>query len=148
MGVDRSEVGRIFERAPVLVERLAAEAPFATPEAFLTRARTLLDGMNVAERIEVLNAHPRIGASESALSADSRREQSGAESDAVLRDLADLNDRYEKKFGFRFVVFVAGRPKSAIVPVLRERLESTRDRELATAVGELMAIARDRLSRA
>ena len=148
MAVDRSEVGRVFERAPVLVEVLAAEAPFATREAFLTRARTLLDGMNVAERIAVLNAHPRIGASESVLSADSRREQSGAGSDAVLRDLADLNDQYEEKFGFRFVVFVAGRPKSAIVPLLRERLESTRDKELATAVGELMSIARDRLSRA
>jgi len=46
------------------------------------------------------------------------------------------------------VVFVAGRPKAAIVPVLRERLERTRDQELATAVGEVVAIARDRLARA
>ena len=147
MAVDRSEIARVFERAPVLVEQLTAEAPFATREAFLTRARTYLDGMNESERVAVLNAHPRIGASEGALSADSRREQGGLESEAVLRELADLNDRYEKKFGFRFVVFVAGRPKSAIVPLLRERLERTRDQELATAVGEVVAIARDRLAR-
>jgi OHCU decarboxylase len=147
VAVDRSEIARIFERAPVLVERLVAEAPFATREALLTRARTYLDGMSAAERIAVLNSHPRIGASEDALSVESRREQGGIESDAVLRELADLNDRYEKKFGFRFVVFVAGRPKSAIVPLLRERLERTSDQELATGIGELMAIARDRLGR-
>ena len=147
MVVDRGAIGRLFERAPVLVERLSAEAPFATHEAFLTRARTYLDGMSVDERVAVLNAHPRIGANEGALSADSRREQGGAASDAVLEELAELNDRYEKKFGFRFVVFVAGRPRSAIVPVLRERLSRTRDQELATAVSELMAIARDRLGR-
>ena len=147
MAVDRSQVGRLFERAPILVERLSAEAPFATHEAFLTRARTLLDGMSVSDLVRVLNAHPRIGAGDTALSADSRREQGAAGSDEVRRDLADLNDRYERKFGFRFVVFVAGRPKSQIVPVLRERLERTRDQELATAVGELMAIARDRLAR-
>ena len=148
MAVDRGEIARLFERAPDLVDRLSAEAPFATREAFLTRARTLLDGMSVAERVAVLDAHPRIGASDGELSADSRREQGGSEDAAMLGELASLNDEYERKFGFRFVVFVAGRPKSAIVPVLRQRLARTHDQELATAVRELMAIARDRLSRA
>jgi 2-oxo-4-hydroxy-4-carboxy-5-ureidoimidazoline decarboxylase len=147
VAVDRAEVARVFERAPALVDQLTAEAPFATGEAFLTRARTLLDGMNVDERIAVLDAHPRIGADPRTMSADSRREQGGREDDAVLRELEDLNDRYEERFGFRFVVFVAGRPRSAIVPVLRERLARTRDAELATAVDELMRIARDRLER-
>jgi 2-oxo-4-hydroxy-4-carboxy-5-ureidoimidazoline decarboxylase len=147
VAVDSREIARLFERAPVLVERLSAEAPFATAEAFLTRARTYLAGMNVDERIAVINAHPRIGADPTTLSADSRREQGDAEDEAVLRDLAALNDDYEKRFGFRFVIFVAGRPKAAIVPILRERIERTRDAELATAVDELMAIARDRLSR-
>jgi 2-oxo-4-hydroxy-4-carboxy-5-ureidoimidazoline decarboxylase len=147
VAVDSGEIARLFERAPGLVERLTAEAPFATAEAFLTRARTYLAGMSVDERIAVLNAHPRIGADPRVLSADSRREQGHAEDDAVMRDLAALNDDYEKRFGFRFVVFVAGRPKATIVPILRERLRRTRDAELATAIDELMAIARDRLSR-
>ncbi len=137
----------MFERAPTLVERLGSEAPFATAEAFLTRARTLLDAMSVADRIAVLNAHPRIGADPRWLSADSRREQGGQPDEAVLRELADLNERYERRFGFRFVVFVADRPKAQTVPVLQERLRRTRDEELATAVDELMAIARDRLTR-
>ena len=54
----------------------------------------------------------------------------------------------EEKFGFRFVVFVNRRPKSAIAPILRRRLERTREEELDTALDELDAIAEDRWRRA
>jgi len=59
----------------------------------------------------------------------------------VLAELAELNRAYEAKFGFRFVVFVNGRPRRAIVPILRERLERTRAEELETGVDELVQIA-------
>ena len=65
----------------------------------------------------------------------------------MLAELAELNRRYEERFGFRFVVFVDRRPKAEIVPILRERLERTRDEELDTALSELVAIARDRWRR-
>ena len=51
---------------------------------------------------------------------------------------------YEKKFGFRFVVFVDRRPKDEILDVLRERIARTREEELDTGCRELVAIARDR----
>jgi 2-oxo-4-hydroxy-4-carboxy--5-ureidoimidazoline (OHCU) decarboxylase len=44
-------------------------------------------------------------------------------------------------------VFVNRRPKSEIVPILRERLERSREQELDTAVKELVAIAEDRWRR-
>jgi 2-oxo-4-hydroxy-4-carboxy--5-ureidoimidazoline (OHCU) decarboxylase len=59
----------------------------------------------------------------------------------VLVELAELNRAYEQKFGFRFVVFVNGRPRREIVPVLRERMERTREQELQTGVDELVQIA-------
>ena len=31
----------------------------------------------------------------------------------VLAELGRLNDEYEQKFGFKFIVWVAGRPKGA-----------------------------------
>ena len=65
----------------------------------------------------------------------------------ILTELAYLNQVYEEKFGFRFVVFVNGRPKTEILEVLRGRLERTREEELETALGELVAIARDRWER-
>jgi 2-oxo-4-hydroxy-4-carboxy--5-ureidoimidazoline (OHCU) decarboxylase len=64
----------------------------------------------------------------------------------VLAELAELNRAYEAKFGFRFVVFVNRRPRREIIPVLRERLERSREEELSTGVDELVQIAIDRWS--
>src|SRR5947209_3827400 len=83
----------------------------------LTRARAIVDRLNEAEQIGTLNAHPRIGEPAEHLSARSLAEQ-GAES---LPDLQRLNDEYERKFGFRFVVFVNRRPKAELVKELRQR---------------------------
>ena len=47
----------------------------------------------------------------------------------------------------RFVVFVNRRPKSEILPILRERIRRTREEELETALDELVAIAEDRWRR-
>lgn len=135
-----------FERAPRLVERLREAVTDADDaETILATARRLIAGMSEGERIAILDAHPRIGADPRTLSALSRTEQ-GDDGDApVARDLARLNDEYERRFGFRFVVFVRGRSRREIVPVLRERLLRGRDEELARGVDEFLAISADRL---
>lgn len=138
----------VFERAPALTERLLREAPHGSADALLRRARRLLDEMTEAEKVAVLNAHPRIGADPTTLSEASRREQGGPEGTEVRRGLAALNDAYERRFGFRFVAFVDRRPRSALVPILRERLGRSREAELATGLEEFLAIARDRLEHA
>ena len=94
------------------------------------------------EQREALNAHPAIGARK--LSERSAAEQGSGGHPAVLTELAYLNQVYEEKFGFRFVVFVNGRPKSEILQVLQKRIERTREEELRTGLRELVAIARDR----
>ena len=136
----------IFERAPGLATALR-RAGQDTPRAIIAKARGALDAMTEEQRIAVLDAHPRIGADAASLSLHSRREQGDAADEATLRELEELNDAYEKKFGFRFVVFVAGRTKKEIVPVLRGRLANTREEELKTGLGEFLAIALDRLER-
>lgn len=65
----------------------------------------------------------------------------------MFEELRKLNYNYENKFGFKFVVFVNGRQKSQIIPVLRERLESDRTTELELGLSEMMAIAKDRLKK-
>jgi 2-oxo-4-hydroxy-4-carboxy-5-ureidoimidazoline decarboxylase len=89
----------------------------------------------------VLDAHPAIGAK--TLSARSAAEQGTDEAP----ELDGLNRAYEERFGFRFVVFVNGRPKAEIVPILRDRMGRTREEELSTALDELCAIAEDRWRR-
>jgi 2-oxo-4-hydroxy-4-carboxy--5-ureidoimidazoline (OHCU) decarboxylase len=144
MTIARQKLDAIFERAPSLAERVRGNDPASIVES----ARALIGQMSEPERIAVLNAHPRIGADPASLSALSRVEQGSTLDLATLRALAAMNEEYEARFGFRFVVFVAGRPQSEIVPVFRERLQRTRAQELATGIDEFLAIARDRLKRA
>ncbi len=123
------ELAELFGGRTRLVELLAErEHPLAT-------ARAIAEGLSEADKIAALAAHPRIG--------EASPEQHGDEGD-VLEELRALNRAYEERFGFRFVVFVNRRPKSEILPVLRERLQRTREEELETGVAELVAIARDR----
>jgi len=140
----------LFENAGPLLDRLGAEEPFPSGAAMLARAREILKALSEPEQIAVINAHPRIGERSDTVSALSFKEQ-GYDRDTtppeVLRRLAMLNEEYEQKFGFRFVVFVNRRSKEAIVPVLEARLRGTRDEERRTALREILAIAEDRLKR-
>jgi 2-oxo-4-hydroxy-4-carboxy--5-ureidoimidazoline (OHCU) decarboxylase len=133
------ELAELFEGRTRLVEKLAAlEDPLGSVQAVVAE-------LTEEEKLEALNTHPAIGAKN--LSARSSAEQGGDEDPETLPELERLNAEYEQRFGFRFVVFVNRRPKSEIVPILRERLERTRDEELDTAVQELVAIAGDRWRR-
>ena len=138
------EAAEAFERAPFLAERVGEGGDAA---AVIVRARAILATMSEAERIAVLNAHAQIGAT-AGLSARSAAEQSAGATDAgTLRALAALNAEYERTFGFRFVVFVNGRSRAEIVPVLQARLGRARHEELAAGIEEFLAIARDRMER-
>jgi 2-oxo-4-hydroxy-4-carboxy--5-ureidoimidazoline (OHCU) decarboxylase len=133
------ELAELFEGRTRLVEKLAER------ENPLGAARDVIGELNEDEKLEALNAHPAIGARN--LSARSAAEQQSNDSAEILAELERLNAEYEERFGFRFVVFVNRRPKSEIVPILRERLKRTREEELDTAVAELVAIAEDRWRR-
>ena len=135
-----AELAELFEGRTRLVERLAElDDP-------LGQADLVVGALPEDELLEALAAHPAIGA-RSGLSARSAAEQGTDADPVVLSELAYLNQVYEEKFGFRFVVFVAGRPKAEILNVLRERLARSREEELETGVRELIAIAKDRWTR-
>ena len=131
------ELAELFEGHTRLVELLAErEDPLGAA------ADEVIAQLSEPEQREALNAHPAIGARN--LSERSAAEQGRGGHPAVLTELAYLNQVYEEKFGFRFVVFVDGRTKSEILKVLQERLEHTREEELETGLHELVAIARSR----
>ena len=137
----------LFEGAPRFLALLAAARPFGTEGALFDRAREICLAMPEDEQVELIDAHPRIGAPPGSVSAQSFREQgydrerSRGETEA---ELDRLNAAYEARFGFRFVVFVAGRPRAAIVPVMEERLAGDRETEMRAALRDIVAIAQDR----
>jgi 2-oxo-4-hydroxy-4-carboxy--5-ureidoimidazoline (OHCU) decarboxylase len=138
--LSREELSELFEGDTALVRRLAeTDDPLAN-------AQRVIAGLTDDEKLEALNAHPAIG-QRKGLSARSAAEQGADADQAVLEELVRLNAEYEDRFGFRFVVFVNRRPKAEILEVLRNRIDRTREEELDTAVGELVAIAEDRWRR-
>jgi 2-oxo-4-hydroxy-4-carboxy--5-ureidoimidazoline (OHCU) decarboxylase len=130
------QLAELFEGRTRFVDQLALlDDP-------LGKARAVARALTETDQKEVLDAHPAIGAK--ATSARSQEEQGTDDDPEVLAELAALNRAYEEKFGFRFVVFVNRRPRREIVPILRERLERSRELELETGVDELVQIAVDR----
>jgi 2-oxo-4-hydroxy-4-carboxy--5-ureidoimidazoline (OHCU) decarboxylase len=130
------ELDALFEGRTGLTEELAQR------EDPLGQARAVLAGLPEEAQIEALNTHPRIG--ESGGSERSAEEQGSDDDPALLAALRRLNNSYEEKFGFRFVVFVNQRPRAEILSVLRERFQHERKEELGTGLDELVAIALDR----
>ena len=154
-----------FEGAPRFLATLASARPFRDEADLFGRAAAIALAMPEADQLELLDAHPRIGAPQGVMSAASRVEQgydrlqgggadSGADSGAdqaqgrLQADLGRLNAAYEARFGFRFVIFVAGRPPAEIVPLMEARLGGPRDAEMQTALADVVAIAFDRWRKA
>jgi 2-oxo-4-hydroxy-4-carboxy--5-ureidoimidazoline (OHCU) decarboxylase len=134
-------VEEALEGSTPLARKVALLGPASTPQQLVKRMRAAIPTLTDEEKIETLNAHPRIGADPATLSARSLNEQ-GSDS---LPELARLNDEYEGRFGFRFVTFVNRRPKSEIVTVLEQRLRHSREEEMEAGLTAIVDIAEDRL---
>jgi OHCU decarboxylase len=144
-------VSLLFEPAPPLADALFKCRPFADYNELIQKSDEIMKTLPQSEQIQVVNAHPRIGASSSILSDASKKEQAdtatGKELEQVLKRLEVLNIEYETKFGFKFLVFVNGRSRSEIVKVLETRILNDRSDELATGLKDMISIAKDRLSK-
>ena len=142
----------LFEGAPRFLRRLAAARPFGSSEALFGRAVEIADEMPEDEQIELVDAHPRLGAAPASVSALSFVEQGygtpGVGSSSLAAELERLNDAYEARFGFRYCVFVAGRSREELIPGMASSLGADRAAELRRALRAVVDIARDRYERA
>jgi 2-oxo-4-hydroxy-4-carboxy-5-ureidoimidazoline decarboxylase len=143
----------LFEGAPRFLDRLVAARPFGSWERVFERARAIAHAMPEPEQVELIDAHPRLGAAPASVSQASFREQgyeratAAAGRDATRERLADLNAAYEARFGFRYCVFVAGRALATLVPELEAALAlpvEARDSERRRAIDAVVDIARAR----
>jgi 2-oxo-4-hydroxy-4-carboxy--5-ureidoimidazoline (OHCU) decarboxylase len=130
-----------LEGSTPLAAKVRAGGPYRSANEMIAQMRAVLPMLSEAEKIATLNAHPRIGEDPGRLSRRSLQEQ-GSD---PLPELARLNAEYERRFGFRFVVFVNRRPKREIVEVLQRRLRRTRPEEMDEGLRAIVDIAADRL---
>jgi 2-oxo-4-hydroxy-4-carboxy--5-ureidoimidazoline (OHCU) decarboxylase len=153
-------VAPLFEGAPAFLARLAAARPFGTWPALFDAARSIAHAMPEPEQIELVDAHPRLGAPPALVSKLSFGEQgydrdaaatlaadAARERDRLGTELERLNRAYEALFGFRYCVFVAGRSRSELLPDMAAALARERDSELHRALDAVVDIAIDRRRR-
>jgi len=143
----------LFEGAPRFLARLVAARPFETWPLLFAGARRIAREMPETEQVELIDAHPRLGAPPGTVSALSFAEQ-GYDRAApaatpgdidVAAELNRLNAAYEACFGFRYCVFVAGRPRAALLPGMAAALANDRSAELHRALDAVVDIAEARL---
>ena len=150
-------VAPLFEGAPRFLARLAAARPFHEPDAMFDRARAIAHAMPEDEQLELIDAHPRLGAPPGSVSAFSFVEQgfgfdaaqvaAAAERLRLADELGRLNDAYEAAFGFRYCVFVAGRTREELLPGMEAALSADRGEEITRAIDAVVDIAADRYAR-
>ncbi len=141
-------IALLFEGAAGFLARLEAAGPFEDDGALFDAARRIAHELPEAEQLELIDAHPRLGAPPGSVSAMSYTEQgydrgTGTPVD-VAAELERLNDAYEARFGFRYCVFVAGRPREALLPGMADALEADRGAEIHRALDAVVDIAIDR----
>lgn len=147
----------LVENAPAYLARVTAARPFGSWSELFRAATEIALTMPIDDQLELIDAHPRIGAPPGSVSALSYVEQgydaeaadveAEAERARIADELTRLNVAYEARFGFRYVIFVAGRPRRAILPLMESALGAREPVERERALLEVVAIARDRAAR-
>lgn len=152
----------LFEGAPLFLARLCVARPFGDADTLFHRARAIALAMPEPEQVELIDAHPRLGAPPVTVSALSFVEQgydrdaaeaavaeaavadAAQERERVAAELARLNATYEARFGFRYCVFVAGRTRASLLPGFEAALGADRAAEIDRALEVVVAIGQAR----
>jgi OHCU decarboxylase len=141
----------IYERSPWVAEQAWSARPFADRRALEGALAEVVRQAPRAEQLALLRRHPRLG-SPARLSERSRAEQRGAglpDLPAAERDaLMALNDAYERRFGFPFIVAVKNLGARDIIASARARLENDPAAEFAESLEQVFRIAAFRLAAA
>lgn len=134
---------------------LANSRPFATLAELITKADDVWWLLKPNDWLEAFRCHPKIGerkaAAETSLEVQewSEQEQAGVgnAARATTQALTELNQEYEQKFGYIYIVCATGKSSEEMLSILRERLKNDPDTELRTAAGEQAKITQLRLKK-
>ena len=144
--------GGVFEHAPWVAEQTFDAGPFLSLEAL---HRAMVDAMRRAPRerqLALIRAHPDLAgraAIAGTLTSASSAEQASAGLDrctpAEFERFRELNDRYQEKFRFPFILAVKGKTRPEIFAAFNQRLDNPPEAEFDEALHQIARIARLRL---
>lgn len=128
------------------VDEMTRRRPYGSVASVLQEAELVFGSLGEDDWLEAFGGHPRIGERGEATA---NREQAGTASATreTIRELIEVNRRYEDKFGFTYIVYATGKTADAMLAIAKERLENDRDQEIANAAAEQRRITATRLRR-
>jgi len=135
--------------------QMSAHRPFGAVEELMTAADEIWSALRAEDWLEAFAAHPKIGARRAARPQDeqaqawSAGEQAGIGNaeQTTLDELAEINRRYEERFGYIFIVCATGKSAAEMLALLRARLANNPADELRHAAEEQRKITRLRLEK-
>ena len=136
-------------------ERMIAERPLKSLDDLAEKADRVWWALEPHDWLEAFHSHPKIGEKKAAAVTSeqsktwSAAEQAGIANSAeqTLQALADLNKKYEDKFGYIFIVCASGKSSEEMLAMLRSRLENEPEEELRIAAAEQAKITELRLGK-
>ena len=142
-------LGEIFEGTPAIAQQAWHQRPFNTVEALHQCMVEVMNGMTVDEQMMLTRSHPDLGSK--AIMADaSVKEQAGVGLDQLTleeyQQFQGLNQAYQERFGFPFIVAVKNHTKASILEAFQTRLKNSVEAEREQALAEIGQIARFRLN--
>jgi allantoicase len=128
--------------------RMAEARPFRNLAELLQTADDLWWSLAPEDWLEAFACHPRIG-ERAGNDPWADQEQAGTRDAGAetLREIAELNRRYEQKLGFLYIVCATGKSAETMLDLLRRRLENDPETEIRAAAEEQRQITRIRLEK-
>ncbi len=118
--------------------------PFTSLDVVYQTAETSFDKLTEDDWQEAFSGHPRIGQSGDSMANQEQESASGADSGTLL-SLAEVNNQYEAKFGFRYIVYATGKTAAEMLDIATRRLANTRLEEVENASIQQRQITATRL---
>lgn len=137
------------------VSGMIAARPFGSRDSVLSAADRIWSSLSASDWVEAFEHHPRIGERTSAVAQGERgaewssREQAGIETagDDVRKALARVNQEYERRFGYIYIVCATGKTPEEMLALAHKRLRNAAAAEVRVAAEEQRKITRMRLEK-
>lgn len=142
-------LGEIWEETPKIAEQAWQSKPFVDVEVLYQAMVVVVNNMSESERLALIKAHPDLG-SKAKMPDASVQEQAGVGlnnlSESEYQYFQLLNQAYQDKFGFPFIVAVKEHTKESILENFKCRLNNNQEQEKQEAIAEISKIAWLRLA--
>ena len=140
--------GVIFEKTQWIAEKLFELKPFKDKDDLINKMIQIYESSSKNETLNILRAHPKL-AVEKNLTEHSNQEQSRANLKSCTQkefdEFTKLNNEYEKKFDFPFIIAVKDKDKIEILNNFRQRINNDIEFEFKESKKQVRKIALFRL---